>query len=322
MQPRPRRVGAAAQRDERQEECPVAVLNFDIKTVSLPSGEEAKAVFLTGSIDASTNQIFEGRLTDILSAGTRNCMLVLTNVKYINSTGLGTIVKCVDTFREKGGDIKLVGVPTKVIALFEMLGLLALFETHDTIESAVAGFGKAKKDKDKAQASVKFPLQFKHPITGMGLNVSQPGRFKDPRSGDYFSVDQNGTIEFYEMSKVKIVEVKLPCDLEFASSLTALATQLATHVKLPGNVTASIQRSIDETSSLLHKYATGANETCNILLVADSEKLQIGIVNHGNALNFKSDDPSLKSLEGTMDEVRHQSLPTRGYLLTMTKRAR
>jgi anti-anti-sigma factor len=291
----------------------MAVLNFDIKNVTLPNAEDAKAVFLTGSIDASTNQTFEGRLTDILSAGTRNCMLVLTNVKYINSTGLGTIVKCVDTFRESGGDIKLVGVPTKVIALFE---------THDTIEAAVASYGKATKDAAKAAPTVKFPLQFKHPVTGMGLNVSQPGRFKDPRSGDYFSVDQNGTIEFYEMSKVKMVEVKLPCDLEFAASLTSLATSLATHVKLPANVTASIQRSIDEASSLVHKYASGANETCNVLHVADTDKLQIGIVNHGNALNVKHDDPALKALSLSMDEVKHQALPTRGFLLTMTKRAR
>ena len=96
---------------------------------------------MSGSIDASTNQTFESELLNVLEAGTNKLLLVLTNVKYINSTGLGTIVKCVDSFREKGGDIKLVGVPTKVIALFEMLGLLALFDTHDTIEEAVASFG-------------------------------------------------------------------------------------------------------------------------------------------------------------------------------------
>jgi len=214
----------------------MAVLNFDIKTVALPSGEESKAVFLTGSIDASTNQTFEGRLSDILSSGTHNVMLVLTNVKYINSTGLGTIVKCVDNFREKGGDIKLVGVPTKVIALFEMLGLLALFETHDTIEAAVSSFGKSKAAKAAAQPTAKFPIQFKHPITGMGLNVSQPGRFKDPRSGDYFSIDQNGTIEFYEMSKVKMIEAKLPADMDFTAGLTSLAAGLATRLKLPADV--------------------------------------------------------------------------------------
>jgi len=299
----------------------MAVLNFDIKTVSLPGGEEAKAVFLTGSIDASTNQTFEGRLSDILSSGTRHVMLVLTNVKYINSTGLGTIVKCVDTFREKGGDIKLVGVPTKVIALFEMLGLLALFETHDTIEAAVASFGKGKTSSQPDKPAVKFPLQFKHPVTAMGLNVSQPGRFKDPRSGDYFSVDAAGTIEFYEMSKVKMVEAKVPCDLDFAASLSGLAASLASRSGLPASLTAAVQRGIDEASALVQRHATDSSETCNILMVGDSDKLQIGIVSYGNALNLKNDDPALKALSNTMDEVKHVVLPTRGFLLTMTKRA-
>jgi hypothetical protein len=34
----------------------------------------------------------------------------------------------------------MVAIPTKVIALFEMLGLLALFETFDTIEDALKSF--------------------------------------------------------------------------------------------------------------------------------------------------------------------------------------
>ena len=299
----------------------MAVLNFDIKTVTLPSGEETKAVFLTGSIDASTNQTFEGRLTDILNSGTHNVMLVLTNVKYINSTGLGTIVKCVDNFREKNGDIKLVGVPTKVIALFEMLGLLALFETHETIEAAVASFGK-KAAKATAAPIAKFPIQFKHPITGMGLNVSQPGRFKDPRSGDYFSIDQNGTIEFYEMSKVKMIEAKLPCDMEFAAGISALAASLAARLKLPADMTSRVQKGVNDASEMIRGNAKDANETCNVLLVGDQEKLQIGIVGYGNALNLKPGDPGLKALESSMDEVKHTVLPTRGFLLTMTKRVK
>ena len=255
----------------------MAVLNFDIKTVSLPSGEDAKAVFLTGSIDASTNQTFESRLSDILSSGTRNVMLVLTNVKYINSTGLGTIVKCVDTFREKGGDIKLVGVPTKVIALFEMLGLLNLFETHDTIEAAVASFSKAKAQKAAAVPTAKFPLQFKHPVTGMGLNVSQPGRFKDPRSGDYFSVDGNGTIEFYEMSKIKMVDLKLPADPAYAPGLIAMARALAGSLGMADAAIADIERAIDEASALIGRNAADKNETCNVLLVGEKGKFQIHI---------------------------------------------
>jgi|GEM_PF-1462933 len=300
----------------------MAVLNFDIKTVTLPNGHEAKAVFLTGSIDASTNQAFEGRLSDILSSGTTHVLLVLTNVKYINSTGLGTIVKCVDNFREKGGDIKLVGVPAKVIALFEMLGLLALFETHETIEAAVGSFAKSKESKPAAAPSAKFPIQFKHPVTGMGLNVSQPGRFKDPRSGDYFSVDGNGTIEFYEMTKVKLLEAKVPCDIDFAPSLVSLAQSLAEHLKASSDATARIEQGIHDACALIRSKAGGANETCNVLMVGDHDKIQIGFVNHGNALNVTTEDPVFKAIQRSMDDVKHQVLPTRGFLLTLVKRLR
>jgi anti-sigma B factor antagonist len=290
--------------------------------VNLPSGEDAKAVFLTGSIDASTNQTFEKRLTDILSSGTTNVMLVLTNVKYINSTGLGTIVKCVDTFREKGGDIKLVGVPTKVIALFEMLGLLALFETHDTIDAAVASFGKKKDAKAAAAPQAKFPLQFKHPVTGMGLNVSQPGRFKDPRSGDYFSVDPAGTIEFYEMTKVRMAELKLPCDITFAAAAGAIAQELCASCKLPETVAAAVAKGLDELGKVVRSRAIDANESCNLLLVADQEKFQVGMVSYGNALALKADDPVLKAVGDGLDEVKHLVLPTRGHLVTLVKRAK
>lgn len=300
----------------------MAVLNFDIKSVSLPNGDEAKAVFLSGSIDASTNQTFEGRLSDILSSGTNKVLLVLTNVKYINSTGLGTIVKCVDTFREQGGDIKLVGVPTKVIALFEMLGLLALFETYETIEEAVGSFAATGggESSDGPAESVQFPIQFKHPISGMGLNVSQPGRFKDPRSGDYFSVGNDGTIEFYEMSKVQLVDLKVPADPAFATGIKALAVNLVGNQGVSDQVSSDIERCVDEACSLIGRNARDSAEACNFLMVAEKDKIQIGIVSYGQALDLQGNDPVLQVIRQTVDEVKHQVLPTRGYLLTMTKR--
>ncbi len=303
----------------------MAVLNFDIKSVSLPSGEEAKAVFLSGSIDASTNQQFEGRLSDILSAGTNKVLLVLTNVKYINSTGLGTIVKCVDTFRDSQGDIKLVGVPTKVIALFEMLGLLALFETYETIEEAVNSFAQETTDggNDDAatpsESAASFPIQFKHPVSGMGLNISGPGRFRDPRSGDYFSVDSAGKIEFYQTSKVKIVDTKVPCDGSFSSGLMALATALAGQLHLKEDVSAAIERSIDEACSLIAKNNPGSSDNCHVLMVGDGVTFKIGFVSHGNGLNTNDNDPCMLAIRGSMDEVTHKVLPNNGYLLSMSK---
>jgi anti-sigma regulatory factor (Ser/Thr protein kinase) len=154
----------------------------------------------------------------------------------------------------------------------------------------------------------------------MGLNVSQPGRFKDPRSGDYFSVDAAGTIEFYEMSKVKMVETKVPCDIDFATSLATLARSLADSCKLPGVVSDAVQRALDEACAAVRRHAGDGSETCTVLMVGDQDKFALGLVGYGNALNFTPDEPALASIQGVMDEVKHQVLPTRGFLLTMVKR--
>ena len=50
---------------------------------------------------------------------------------FLNSKTRKLLVKLADKFQEGGGDIKLVGVPEKVIALFDMLGLLSLFKIYE-----------------------------------------------------------------------------------------------------------------------------------------------------------------------------------------------
>lgn len=299
----------------------MAVLNFDIKGVALPTGGEAKAVFLSGSIDASTNQVFESKLNDILGSGTNRVMLVLTNVKYINSTGLGTIVKCVDNFRDSGGDIKLVGVPTKVIALFEMLGLLALFETYDTIDDAVSSFGEGGEAAAPAAPTAQFPIQFKHPKSGMALNVTQPGRFKDPRSGDYFSVDADGKIEFYEMSKVKMVDIKLPCEEHYGESLLSMVEAVTVSCGL-ATIAADITAAVNLAWTAVSTNATDPLETCSAIIVGDQNKIQVGFLSYGRALDMKKDDPVLAGLGNKLDEVKHVDLPNHGHLLTLVKLAK
>lgn len=300
----------------------MAVLNFDIQPVDLPGGEKAKTVSLSGSIDASTNQVFESQLTNILADGTNKVLLVLTSVKYINSTGLGTIVKCVDHFREKKGDIKLVGTPTKVIALFEMLGLLALFETFPDLESAIASFGGSAAAAAQAEAApkVQFPLQFKHPRSGLGLSVNAAGRYRDPRSGDYFSVTAAGEIEFYEMKRIRIAEMKLPCDAAFDSCLSAAAQTVAKTVGLPDKVAEAMDQAITNAWILVAKNAKDSGETSTVLIVGDEDRLQVGILNYDNGLNIGPTDPFLNTMRQCVDEVKHLALPTRGHLLVLIKK--
>ena len=170
---------------------------------------------------------------------------------------------------------------------------------------------------EEAEEKVSFPLQFKHPKTSMGLNVSQPGRFKDPRSGDYFNVDSAGKVEFYETNKIQIVEVKFPCASIYAPGIAALASALAESVGLSSDAGERMQSAIDEVCSLISRNAS-SSESCNVLLVGSTKKIQIGFVSHSNALNIDSNDPALVVIQNDMTEVKHHTLPTKGHLLNMT----
>ena len=117
----------------------MAELLFQSKQEKLPDGSPIIITKILGAIDGTTVRQFEDKLIGFFNQGVKNLVLIFSDVKYINSTGMGLLVKLADKFQEGGGDIKLVGVPEKVIALFDMLGLLSLFKIYDTEEDAEIG---------------------------------------------------------------------------------------------------------------------------------------------------------------------------------------
>lgn len=115
----------------------MAELLFQSKQEKLNDGSLIITTKILGAIDGTTVRQFEDKLIGFFNQGVKNLILIFSDVKYINSTGMGLLVKLADKFQEGGGDIKLVGVPEKVIALFDMLGLLSLFKIYDTEEDAM-----------------------------------------------------------------------------------------------------------------------------------------------------------------------------------------
>jgi len=116
---------------------PMAELLFQSKQEKLSDGSPIIITKILGAIDGTTVRQFEDKLIGFFNQGVKNLILIFSDVKYINSTGMGLLVKLADKFQEGGGDIKLVGVPEKVIALFDMLGLLSLFKIYETEDDAI-----------------------------------------------------------------------------------------------------------------------------------------------------------------------------------------
>jgi len=64
-------------------------------------------------------------------------VLQLDQVEFVDSSGLGALVRLTQAARSKGGDLKLSGVPASIRKVLQMTHLLSQFETYDSVEEAI-----------------------------------------------------------------------------------------------------------------------------------------------------------------------------------------
>jgi anti-sigma B factor antagonist len=70
----------------------------------------------------------------------RAIVLHLGDVGFIDSSGLGTMVRSLTSTRQLRGDMKLCNVPEHVRKVLELSHLTSLFDAHESEEKAVAAF--------------------------------------------------------------------------------------------------------------------------------------------------------------------------------------
>lgn len=73
----------------------------------------------------------------------RAIILHLGEVAFIDSSGLGTMVRSLTSTRQVHGDLKLCDVPEHVQKVLQLSHLTKLFESHDCEDTAVAAFYRA-----------------------------------------------------------------------------------------------------------------------------------------------------------------------------------
>src|SRR5271157_91080 len=64
-------------------------------------------------------------------------VLQLDQVEFVDSSGLGALVRLMQAARSKGGDVKLSGLPPNIRKVLQLTSLLPQFETYDSVEEAI-----------------------------------------------------------------------------------------------------------------------------------------------------------------------------------------
>lgn len=105
--------------------------------IEVTEQDGAKVVAIVGDVDMSTapelRQVLQRMVSD-----RPDCMVVdLSQVPYIDSSGLATLVECYQGTQKFGGRMGLSGLSQSVFEVFRMTHLDKHFTIYSTLEEAI-----------------------------------------------------------------------------------------------------------------------------------------------------------------------------------------
>ena len=86
------------------------------------------------------DEMLKDKVNSLVNQGHKKIVLNLAEVPYIDSAGLGEIVRTYTTVSRQGGNLKLVNLTKRITDLLSITKLLTVFETFDSEPDALKSF--------------------------------------------------------------------------------------------------------------------------------------------------------------------------------------
>src|ERR671937_3241448 len=86
------------------------------------------------------DELLKDKINSLIQQGRRKVVLNLEGVPYIDSAGLGEIVRTYTTISRQGGSLKLLNLTKRITDLLSITKLLTVFETFEAEQDAVRSF--------------------------------------------------------------------------------------------------------------------------------------------------------------------------------------
>jgi anti-sigma B factor antagonist len=103
--------------------------------------DEVTVLDLKGKVTLGEgDEALKDKINSLLLQGRKRILLNLENVPYIDSAGLGEIVRTYTTVSRQGGQLKLVNLTKRITDLLMITKLLTVFETFDTEPEALKSY--------------------------------------------------------------------------------------------------------------------------------------------------------------------------------------
>jgi len=102
---------------------------------------DVAVVALRGNLmgEPDTTEVRE-KIYSLLQDDVKKIVLDLGKVKWINSSGLGSLIAAMTSVKNKGGEMRLANITEKVESVFMITQLIKVFKTYETVDRAVGSF--------------------------------------------------------------------------------------------------------------------------------------------------------------------------------------
>lgn len=91
------------------------------------------------------DEILKDKVNSLLGQGRKKLVLNFAEVPYIDSAGLGEVVRTYTTVSRQGGQLKLLNLTKRITDLLAITKLLTVFDTYDSEADAVQSFSASAK---------------------------------------------------------------------------------------------------------------------------------------------------------------------------------
>ena len=97
-------------------------------------------VDLTGHLTSFANGALRQALADLLKQGRREILLNVSDLQYLDSSGVGELVQCYLSVIKLGGEMKVVGLTDKIEEIFKITKLYRIFPEFSDEQAALQSF--------------------------------------------------------------------------------------------------------------------------------------------------------------------------------------
>lgn len=102
--------------------------------IATTPGSDRYVITVSGEVDLATSPDLDTAIIGSVDSGAKSIVIDLKDVSFMDSSGLGVIVRGLKRCREADKDLDLVITSDRVLKVFGITGLDQVIPIHDSIE--------------------------------------------------------------------------------------------------------------------------------------------------------------------------------------------